>query len=141
MRPHDEEIQRFVEEWLQKASLDLKVARRLVEENEFRDIVVFHAQQSAEKHLKALLTLHQVEFPKTHVIAKLLGLLHPVEPELTKDLDEANWLTPFGAEIRYPGDRAEAIPGDEQRALHLAELVGRTVLLALDQGSPKEPNA
>ncbi|HOE12382.1 MAG TPA: HEPN domain-containing protein [bacterium] len=26
----------------------------------------FHAQQAAEKYLNALLTWHQIEFPKTH---------------------------------------------------------------------------
>ena len=35
---------------------DIKIAVRLSGEGEFRDIVGFHAQQPAEKYLKALLT-------------------------------------------------------------------------------------
>ncbi|SPE36976.1 HEPN domain protein (fragment) [Candidatus Sulfopaludibacter sp. SbA6] len=57
--------------------------------------------------MKALLTRHQVEFPETHVIRRLLILLDPVDPGLAEDLDEANWLSPFGAEICYPGDRPQ----------------------------------
>jgi HEPN domain-containing protein len=74
----------------------------LVAEERFRDIVAFHAQQAAEKYLKALLTRHQIEFPKTHVIRRLLILLGPVEPLIAEELDDANWLSPYGAELRYP---------------------------------------
>jgi len=77
--------------------LDLKTAVLLSTEAEFRDIVGFHAQQAAEKYLKALLTMHQIEFPKTHVIRRLLILLQPVDPAMADALDDANWLSPFGA--------------------------------------------
>ena len=51
---------------------------------------------------------------------------------MVKALDEANWLSPFGAEIRYPGDRAEALLGEEVRARQLAQKVREAVLAALD---------
>ena len=41
---------------------------------------------------------------------------------------EATWLTPFGVDIRYPGDFPETIPGDEIRALDLAQRVKDAVL-------------
>jgi HEPN domain-containing protein len=112
--------------------LDFKTVIRLSAESEFRDIVGFHAQQSAEKYLKALLTRHQIEFPKTHVVRRLLILLEPVDPVMVGALDEANWLSPFGAEIRYPGDRAEALPGEEVRARQLAQKVRDAVMAVLD---------
>ena len=87
----------LVAEWTRKAALDLKTAVLLSTEAEFRDIVGFHAQQAAEKYLKALLTMHQIEFPKTHVIRRLLILLQPVDPAMADALDDANWLSPFGA--------------------------------------------
>ena len=74
MSPPEEEIRLLVAEWIKKAALDLKTAARLSTDGEFRDVVGFHAQQAAEKYLKALLTRHQVEFPKTHVIRRLLIL-------------------------------------------------------------------
>lgn len=48
MKAPDEEILRFVSDWIKKAELDLKTAVRLSSEPEFRDIVAFHAQQAAE---------------------------------------------------------------------------------------------
>jgi len=50
---------------------------------------------------------------------------------LAQDLDEANWLSPFGAEIRYPGDRPQTAPGDERRAQQLAQKVRDTVMAVL----------
>jgi HEPN domain-containing protein len=94
-------------------------------------MVVFHAQQAVEKYLKALLTRHQTEFPKTHVIRHLLLLLQPVEPALANALEDANWLSPFGVDIRYPADFPETLPGDEARALELARRVKNAVTAAL----------
>lgn len=132
MRPPEQEIRLLVGEWIRKADLDFRTVVRLSPEGEFRDIVGFHAQQAAEKYLKALLTRHQIEFPKTHVIRRLLILLEPVDPAMVKVLDDANWLSPFGAEIRYPGDRAEALPGVEVRARQLAQKVRDAVMAVLD---------
>ncbi len=36
-----------------------------------------------------------------------------------------------GAEIRYPGDRPETLPGDEVRARQLAQTVRDTVMAVL----------
>ncbi len=132
MRPPEEEIRLLVGEWLKKADLDFKTVVRLSSESEFRDIVGFHAQQAAEKYLKALLTRHQIEFPKTHIIRRLLILLEPTDPEMVESLDDANWLSPFGAEIRYPGDRAEALPGEEVRARKIAQKVRDAVMVVLE---------
>ncbi len=130
--PPENEIRRLVAEWTGKADLDLKTVVRLSAEDEFRDIVAFHAQQAAEKYLKALLTRHQIEFPKTHVIRRLLILLEPIDPAMVRALDEASWLSPFGAEIRYPGDRPETLPGEQVRACQLAHKVRDAVMAVLD---------
>ena len=92
---------------------------------------MFHAQQAVEKYLKALLVRHQIEFPKTHDIEKLLRLLRTAHPELADSLLEAKWLTPFGAEIRHPGDFPETLPGDENRAVALAGRVRGAVMTVL----------
>ena len=39
---------------------------------------------------------------------------------------------PFGAEIRYPGDRPETLPGDEVRACQLAQKVRSAIMAVLD---------
>jgi len=40
---------------------------------------------------------------------------------------EADWLSPFGVRVRYPGDAPEMLPWDEERALNLARCVKRVV--------------
>jgi len=131
IRPPKDEIRVLVADWIAKADLDFDTVVRLVAEERFRDIVAFHAQQAAEKYLKALLTRHQVEFPKTHVIRRLLILLGSVEPGIAENLDEASWLSPYGAEIRYPGDRSQTVPGDQVRAQGLAQKVRDAVMATL----------
>ena len=63
---------------------------------------------------------------------RLLILVQPADFELAQALDEASWLSPFGADIRYPGDRPETAPGDEVRAHYLAHKVRDRVMAALD---------
>ena len=92
--------------------MDLDVIDRLMEGGKrFREVVAFHSQQAVDKYLKALLVFHQVELPKTHDIERLLYLLRPVQPDVADVLVEAEWLTPFGVDIRYPGDLPQALPG------------------------------
>jgi HEPN domain-containing protein len=131
MKPPEEEIRRLVAEWIRIADLDFNTVVRLSAEDPFRDIVAFHAQQAVEKYLKALLTRRQIEFPKTHEIRRLLELLSPVEMELANALGDAKWLEPFGVEIRYPSDRPETLPGDQERALQLAQMARDAVMAVL----------
>ena len=65
------------------------------------------------------------------MIRRLLILIDLIDPVLAHDLDEANWLSPFGAEIRYPGDRPQTMPGDEIRARQLAQKVRDAVMTML----------
>ncbi len=132
MKPRDAEIRSLVAQWLQKADLDYKTVIQLCAEAGFGDIVAFHAQQAVEKYLKALLTRHQVEFPKTHELERLVELVASVEPEVALAGADAIWLSRFGVEIRYPGDRPETLPGDEDRFLELAKTVRDAVMTVLD---------
>ena len=79
----------------------------------FREIIAFHCQQAVEKYLKALLVRRQVEFPKTHDIAKLLVL------------------TPFGVEVRYPSEAPEVLQGGETEAIGIARRVRNAVMISL----------
>jgi len=124
-----------MEGWFRKADGDLAVAERLApevgSEAGFREAVGFHCQQAVEKYIKALLTFYQVEFPKTHEIAKLLGLLRGANAEAADALAGANWLTPYGVDVRYPDDAPQMLPGDEIRAIapaRLAKAVARRVV-------------
>jgi HEPN domain-containing protein len=131
MQPLDPETVLVLREWIEKADADLHVAEQMAAEAavnlRVREIVGFHCQQAAEKYLKALLTRHQIEFPKTHDLQVLLEFVDRVDPGRADAMREVDWLSPFGVKVRYPGDTPEMLPGDEQKALDLARRVKRVV--------------
>lgn len=104
MRPPDEVARELAVEWLGKADVDLSAASVLLSAGNLYEVVAFHAQQAAEKALKSYLVWHQVEFPKTHDISRLLALCASVETGLAESLADAAELTPYGVEYRYPGE-------------------------------------
>ncbi len=91
----------------------------------------FHAQQAAEKGLKALLTRHQIEFARTHSIGELLQLAEPAVPGLSTRLDAARDLTRHAVVDRYPGDDAPVSQSSARRHVDLARTVLDTVKLEL----------
>ncbi len=122
MRSSDQVVWDFVQQWLDKAERDLQAARILLaSEIEEYESVGFHAQQAAEKFIKAFLVRHQVEFPKTHDIARLRELVASVDSELARRVAPADSLTPYGVEFRYPGDLGSIAQEQGREALHLAE--------------------
>lgn len=61
-----------VKGWLTRADSDLRTAAvARAAEPSLLDAVVFHAQQAAEKALKAFLVLHARSFRKTHSIEEI----------------------------------------------------------------------
>lgn len=86
------------------------------------ETLCFHAQQAAEKAIKALLIAKEIAFPKTHSIRMLLDLLPP-EIEQPPEVQESAILTDYAVISRYPGD-LEAIDEEEyQKAIKLAKSV------------------
>ena len=136
MKPLDPDAESLLLEWIEKAEADLEAAALLVpnvaSNIRLREIIGFHCQQAVEKYLKALLTYYQVEFPKTHHIQRLLILVSGANREAAEALNGARWLGPFGVDIRYPGDAAEMLPGDEVKAIEIVRLAKQVVLRVLD---------
>jgi HEPN domain-containing protein len=105
-----------------------KLAPSVAASIRLREIVGFHCRQTVEKYLKVLLTFYQIEFPKTHEIGRLLALVSSVNPEAADALGCTKWLGPFAVDMRYPGDAAEMLPGDEVRAVEIARFAKTVVL-------------
>jgi len=61
-----------------------------------------------------------------------------VNREAADALSGAKWLGPFGVDIRYPGDAAEMLPGDEVKAIEIARFTKEVVLRILDRDSQAE---
>jgi HEPN domain-containing protein len=86
---------------LKKAANDLVAARATVATGRALDTVCFHSQQAVEKSLKAILALHDVEYPWRHDLGELLELVKPLAPEVAPFEDRILGMTPFAVEIRY----------------------------------------
>lgn len=89
---------------LQKAANDLVAARATLATGEALDTVCFHAQQAVEKSLKALLALHDVEYPWRHDLGELLELVKPLAPDIVPYEDQIIGMTPFAVQIRYDAE-------------------------------------
>jgi len=127
--PEKEALRKIIADWLNKACLDMDAAEALLSRDPpLLYPACFHSQQASEKYLKAFLTWKQVEFPKTHNIGQLLSLIATVDRDLAARLKAAEKLTPFGVDIRYPGDQAEPTADEAQEALDLAEKVCEAIL-------------
>jgi len=129
MKPPEQVKREFTRQWIQKAENDLNAAAALLNAREpFPDIAAFHAQQTAEKFLKAFLVWHQVEYPKTHDIGELLNLVAKVDKPLADSLREATVLTDYSVDVRYPGDLSELTLENARKAVKLARKVRETIL-------------
>ena len=129
MKSPDKIRNEFVRQWLLKAEEDFNAAKSLLEHGiSFLNTVCFHSQQAAEKYLKAFLTYHQIEFPKTHDIDKLLDLISPIHSMLAQSLRDTILLTNYGVDHRYPGDLPDITSNDAHEAVKMAEKVRRMVL-------------
>lgn len=101
---HEKAVQELVADWLRWAHADMTVAALIDDERIAPEIVAFHAQQAAEKMLKALLVLRQVDFPRTHSIGALLALCEEAGFAGAQELVDASSLTRYAVAARYPGE-------------------------------------
>jgi len=132
MKPPEDAKRKVVLEWLRKADVDMGLAEHLVAEGPvFPDAIAFHSQQAAEKYLKAFLAWHQVAFPKTHDLEELLDIVEPIDGGLSASLRDIIVLTPYGVELRYPGERPDATSDEAREAVELARKTRDGVLDAL----------
>jgi HEPN domain-containing protein len=84
----------------------------------------YHAQQAAEKALKAFLAAHDEAFPLTHNLNLLLPRCETLDAGFGQFGGTANSLTPYATQFRYPGGPIEpAVANAEQGVRDAAQLV------------------
>jgi HEPN domain-containing protein len=96
-------------EWVAKAEGDFATLVRegRVRKNPNYDGMCFHAQQCAEKYLKARLSESGVSFGRMHDLVALLDLALSVEPAWEELREHLAYLSDFAVTFRYPGDSAD----------------------------------
>jgi HEPN domain-containing protein len=95
-------------EWVEKAEGDFATMQResRARKNPNYDAICFHAQQCAEKYLKARLTEAGVEFGKVHDLVSLLDQVLAVQPDWEVFREDLAYLSDFAVSFRYPGESA-----------------------------------
>ena len=108
--------------WISIAEEDWAVARSALRRKKpLTDIASFHAQQCAEKYLKAMLVARGRAFPKTHDLILLSNLCTQAGIFVEIDPKQLNTLSDDAVRSRYPGV-AQTL--DEARdALEIAKTV------------------
>lgn len=115
----DPEVLRVLRRWLRYAGDDLKAAEVLLEQNSVPRAACFHAQQAAEKSIKAIFVFLQVDFPFTHNLNRLRDQL-PEGWAVKEEFPDLAALSDWAVEPRYPGDLIEATRRNAEIAVEQA---------------------
>lgn len=90
-------------EWLARALDDLLAAEVLLTQPELTNMVAFHAQQTVEKTLKAVLEESEIAAVRTHSLTRLYNLIEP-HISISVDQDMLDRLEAVYTQSRYPGE-------------------------------------
>ena len=88
--------------WYQKGDEDILAAEIILEANPvLYDIVAFHAQQGAEKYIKAFISYAEQLPPKTHDLREPINIASAFDSSL-EEIRWAETLTKYAVRARYP---------------------------------------
>ncbi len=118
--------------WASYAEEDLRLAKHALKISSscpYR-LIAYHAQQCAEKYLKAYLVFKEVDFPYTHNIRNLMQFCLG---NWTVEISDADQLTPYAVTTRYPGVDDRVTRKDATDALEMAIKVRKVVRRVLKE--------
>lgn len=116
-------MRKEAEAWLKISAEDLQSAEVLFDRKLFRP-ACYHAQQSVEKCMKALIVDRDIEIPRTHNILDLTNAAKKLGYSVIMADEDAVFLSSI-YRARYPSDAGllplgEPIAQDAERALKIA---------------------
>ena len=119
--------------WLRYAEEDLTTAETLLAQPHVPPRqACWHAQQAAEKALKAALIFLQIDFRRTHDLNVLRDLL-PESWQLKTTLPNLDDLNRWAVEARYPEKMQEATKSDAALAVEQAQIIWTSVSTELTE--------
>ncbi len=124
----------LVQGWLRRAASDLRAIQATAAAGSL-DVACFHAQQAAEKYLKAYLVDRDGEVLHSHNIHKLLAVCGETNAGFEQLMDAADLLTPFAVEARYDTEfwpTSETVERAFLAAIRIRDLVASLVESAVD---------
>lgn len=126
--PKPEHVMTVAREWVSKAENDLKNAANTLKMGDDcpTDTVCFHAQQCAEKYLKAFLVWKGIPFPKTHNLPSLIALL-PKDLQNLLTVEEQEMLTEYATVTRYPGGYEDITLSEARSTVRVARRIRKDI--------------
>ncbi len=112
--------------WVERAEEDYLMAHSALHRRKpFTYSACFHAQQCAEKYLKAILVSKGVAFAKVHDLLLLSGQCEKAGALVTIEAKQLSTLSDYAVRVRYPGD--DPTPDEAREAVEIAKAVRRFV--------------
>jgi HEPN domain-containing protein len=110
--------------WLLRAKGNLNLAEKggRLKGFLFEDLC-FNAHQAAEKALKAVCLVQGMDIPKTHSLVHLMDILEAGGIDIPKNVRDADILTQYAVQARYPSIMEEISRSEYRAALKLAAQV------------------
>jgi len=127
--PRHDRRQALARQWLAKARTDLALATIVLERDRAEMegwAAAFHAQQAAEKALKAVLVARGTDPPHVHDLGALLALM-PSDFRSSIAAQEVARLTPFATAARYAEGPEMSADPDWEEAEAAAAVAGRVL--------------
>jgi HEPN domain-containing protein len=121
-----------VKGWIKKGDSDLANVRMCLGGHDCLDTACFHAQQAAEKYIKAYLTAYEMDFPFIHNLEKLIELSATNDETFLGIKQMGESLTPYAVSLRYDQDFWPEEPTVEE-ALAAAERIRDFVIERLPE--------
>jgi HEPN domain-containing protein len=111
-------------QWIEIADNDLATARHISKTMwpVPYEIICFHCQQAAEKYLKWVLVLHDIDPPKIHDLEELEKLCENIVSQFEILYEKCAVLTEYAVHSRYP-DEKRLEKYDMDRALEYAQSI------------------
>ena len=125
----------LVKGWIKKAENDLINAENSINIKPIPplDTVCFHAQQCAEKYLKAYLVYCGIEFEKIHDLLELARLASKKDKDFEQIFDICEKLTYYAVDVRYPFLMEEPTEEEAREAIDMAKKIKDFVIKKLPE--------
>jgi len=106
-----------------RAQADLALARVALPPGAVLEDLCYHAQQAAEKALKAVFMRHGWTFRYVHDLAELIAGLAQHGMQVPDSVRDAIVLTEYAHQTRYPGSNDPVTQAEYYTAMELAQAV------------------
>ncbi len=120
--PPEEYLPGSPRDWLRHALSDLSVASETKTKEVLLETLCFHAQQAAEKSIKAVLIKHAIPLIKTHNLKILLEQLSSIL-SVPAEIMNSVGLTDYAITSRYPGDWEPVTEAEYEEAINQAKSI------------------